>query len=138
MLIEEIKNIKNDKKELKKFGLTIGAVLFLIGAVLLLLNRFTYPFFMSAGILFAAAGILFPVVLKPIQILWMTLAVIMGFIMTRVILSILFYIVITPIGFLMRIAGKDLLNEKFDKKSGSYWNKRETIEYKKEFTERQF
>ncbi|MFA3783701.1 SxtJ family membrane protein [Melioribacteraceae bacterium 4301-Me] len=136
--MEEIKNIKSDKKELRKFGITIGLVFTLIGLFLYFNDKSAFSYFLIGGVLFIIAGIFFSVVLKPLQVVWMILAVIMGFIMTRVILSILFYIVLTPIGFFMKIIGKDLLNEKINRNTHSYWNKREITEYKKEFTERQF
>ena len=64
-----------------------------------------------------------PIILKPIYILWMVFAVILGWVMTRVILSFLFYIVITPIGIISRILGKEFLDLK-ESKHDSYWNHR--------------
>ena len=58
--------------------------------------------------------------------------------MSRLILFILFYIVITPIGFFLRIAGKDFLNLRTDKNSDSYWEKREKGVKEKIDYERQF
>ena len=42
-------------------------------------------------------------------------------------MGIIFFIVITPIGLIMRLIGKDLLNKKIDKSLTSYWNKREQM-----------
>jgi hypothetical protein len=61
----------------------------------------------------------------------------MGFVMTRVILSILFYLIITPINFIAKIFRKDFLNLKIEKKKKSYWNLRE-VEYDKTSTEKQY
>ena len=58
--------------------------------------------------------------------------------MSRLILFILFYIVITPIGFILRMAGKDFLNLRTDKNSDSYWEKREIKVKEKIDYERQF
>jgi len=68
----------------------------------------------------------------------MSISILLGFVMTRVILSILFYIVITPVGFVARLLGKDFLDEKIDKSKESYWNYREQKEYDKTSTEQQF
>jgi len=138
MIWEEIKNIKSDKKELKKFGLTVGAVLLAVGLVLYFLEKPANLYPISIGAFLAAAGLSVPEILLPLQKLWMALAVILGFIMTRVILSILFFVVVTPIGFAAKIFGKDFLDEKIDRKKESYWHYREKKEYDKSQTEKQF
>ena len=60
-------------------------------------------------------------ILKPIYKIWMIFAVIIGWIMTRVILSVLFFSIITTIGIFTRLVGKDFLNLK-SKNNESYWN----------------
>ena len=67
----------------------------------------------------------------------MTCAVIIGWILTRLILSLLFYSIITGIAILTRIIGKDFLNLKNNNK-GSYWNNRDSEyelnqDYEKQF-----
>ena len=54
----------------------------------------------------------------------MGFSVVMGFFMSRVILFILFYAVLTPISFITRIFGKDILDQRIDKKAKSYWHGR--------------
>ena len=140
MLIEEIKSIKSDKKELRKFGITVGVVLVLIGFAFQLIWD-NYTIYMVLGIIGAFLiffGILIPAALLPVQKAWMILAVVLGFIMTRVILSILFYLIVTPIGFVAKIVGKDFLNKKIDKTKKTYWHKRENKKYQRIYTERQF
>ena len=53
-------------------------------------------------------------------------------------LLILFYLILTPIGLIARIFGKDFLDLKLNKEQASYWNIRETVKYEKLDTERQF
>jgi len=137
MILEEIKNIKSDKKELKKFGGQVGGMLILIGALLFVFAKLLAPIFIGIGGLLAIVAFLFPVLLLPLQKSWMALAVVLGFIMTRVILSILFYLVITPINLISRLFGKDFLNLKIEKDKKSYWNIRDE-EYKQSSTEKQF
>ncbi len=60
-------------------------------------------------------------VMKPIHIGWMTFAFILGWINTRILLGIFYYIILTPIGLVMRLFGKDLLDEKIDKSKSTYW-----------------
>jgi len=137
MILEEIQNIKSDKKELKKFGITIGGVLLLISAFLFIYEKPSASYFMGGGFAFQIIAQIFPKIFLPIQKAWMALAVVLGFIMTRVILSILFYLVITPINFISRLFRKDFLNLKIEKEKKSYWNLRE-IKYEKSSTEKQY
>ena len=138
MLIEEIKHISSSKDDLKKFGLTIGIFLMIVGSIIYLYDSSLYIYFVSFGFFFIAFGLAVPKLLLPLQKAWMTLAVILGFFMTRVILSILFYLVVTPIGLITKLLGKDFLQLKIDKTAGTYWNYREKKEYQKIDTERQF
>lgn len=138
MLLEEIKNIKSGKSELRKFGITIGIVLGLLGGLLLWRGKDNYTYFLLLSTVFIFLGLVLPIVLKPIQKAWMTFAVILGWFMTRFILSILFYVVFTSIGLILRLFGKQFLDLKMDNSKKSYWNYRKTREFKKSDYERQF
>ena len=137
MILKEINNIKSDKKELKKFGITIGGVLLIISAFLFIYEKPSASYFMGAGCAFQFIAQIIPIIFFPLQKIWMAFAVLMGFVMTRVILSILFYLVITPINLISRLFGKDFLNLKIEKEKKSYWNLRDE-EYKQSSTEKQF
>ncbi|NUO82084.1 hypothetical protein HUU05_18590 [candidate division KSB1 bacterium] len=69
---------------------------------------------------------------------WMALAVAMGFVMTRVILTVLFYGMFTPIALVMKLLRKDPLHERFDKQAETYWVKREPHTYEPQSSERMF
>jgi len=137
MFSEEIKNIKSGKKELREFGLTIGIILVILGSVALWRSKPIFPYFLSVGIIFVTLGLASPNILKPFQRAWMTFSIIIGFFMSRLILTILFYLVITPIGTLAKIFGKDILDQRIDRKSESYWKER-TVTVKKESYENQY
>jgi membrane-bound ClpP family serine protease len=138
MIKEEIKNINSSNSELRKFGITVGGVLVIVGMILLYFDKASYPYFIGIGGVLILFGLIFPKALLPIQKFWMALAVVLGFIMTRVILSILFYLVITPIGLIAKLFRKDFLDRKFEKKKDTYWNFRTLKDYEKIDTERQF
>jgi hypothetical protein len=138
MLKEEIKHIDQSTKALRKFGLTVGIVLLAITAVLFFNNRSGYVYFGAVGIFLSLAGIIFPKVLKPFNKVWMSLALIIGWFTSRLILILLYYFVITPIGIIARIAGKDFISERWNKEQKSYWVKREIKSFSKEEFERQF
>ena len=123
-MIEEIKNIKTNKEEIRKFGFLIGGVLIAISIFMLWKTFNQYQLVFIIGIMFILLGFFIPWILKPIYIIWMTFATILGWIMTRVILTILFYLIVTPIGLIARIFGVKFLDLSWNKNVKSYWNKR--------------
>ena len=136
-MVEEIKNIRLAKKDLKSFGVIIGIILSLFGLFLFYKQIDYFIYVVSVGLIFLSLGLIAPGILKPIYKVWMTFAVIIGWIMTRLILSVLFYSVITGIAILTRIIGKDFLNLKINNKE-SYWNNRDSDyelnqDYEKQF-----
>ena len=63
--------------------------------------------------------------LTPLNRLWFKFGMFLGAIVAPVVMGIIFFLVVTPTGFLMRIMGKDLLRRKYDKSNKSYWINRE-------------
>jgi hypothetical protein len=137
-MIEEIKNIKSEKNDIRKFGITIGLFLMILAGYFFWRGRDSFEILLVSGIVLCVLGLAIPIVLKPIYWIWMILAVVLGWIMTRVILSLLFYIVITPIGMLSRLSGNRFLDLKWDKSKDTYWNYRSTKQMVNEDYERQF
>ena len=137
-MIEEIKNIKNERSDFRKFGITIGLFLIVISGFLFWRGKESFEIILVSGSVLFVLGLVIPIVLKPVYWLWMILAVILGWIMTRVILSLLFYIVITPIGMFSRLFGSKFLDLKWDESKDSYWNSRTTKQRNNEEYERQF
>lgn len=138
MLKEEFKHIKESKKDLRKFGLTVGIVLAAIGILLFYFEKSSAIYFTVIGGSLILFGIVFPQLLKSLNKIWMGLAIILGFIMTRVILLFLFYLVITPIGYIAKIFGKKFMALHYDKSAETYWEKRTNIQKKPIDYERQF
>ena len=138
MIVEEIRNIKSGKSELKKFGITIGIVLGLMGMWFLWREKGGSYALLVSSLVFLSLSFIYPLLLKPVQKLWMSLAVLLGWLMTRVILIILFYLVVTPIALLAMLCGKDFLNTKLDRNAKSYWIKRTAATSDKKSYENQF
>ena len=137
-MLEEIKNIKSEKSDLRKFGITIGVILLVIAGFLFWKEKESFQILLIIGVTFCILGIAIPFILKPIYWVWMIFATILGWIMTRVILSLLFYIIVTPIGLIPRFFGKQFLELRWDKSKESYWNFRTNEHLKKENYEKQF
>lgn len=137
-MIEEIKNIKSEKSDLRKFGITIGLFLVILAGLLFWRGRASFEIFLISGLVLLVFGLIIPVVLKPVYWIWMVLAVILGWIMTRVILTLLFYVVLTPIGVFGRLSGNRFLDLNWNKSENTYWNYRATKQHDNEDYERQF
>lgn len=137
-MLEEIRSIKSGKGQLREFGATMGAVLVVIGDIALLRGRPLAPYLLGAGALFLGLGMAVPSVLKPFQKAWMALGIVLGFFMSRVVLAVLFYGVMTPTGLLMKLFGKDILDQRIDKTKASYWHVRAAPARPRESYENQY
>jgi hypothetical protein len=115
----------NVKSEWRKFGIILGIILAVIATILLIKTRASTIYFYGAGFFFIAAGLVVPIVVKPVFILFMYISHVMGWVMTRLILGTLYYLVITPMSLLGRLFGKRFLDLKFPGKQESYWNETE-------------
>ena len=137
MMNHLISRIKITKEEIRKFGIVIGIILLIIGVILLWKRNIYYPILMIIGIFLFVGGLSIPIILKPIYIIWMIFATIMGWLMTRFILSLLFYGLITPISLIARLMGKKFLYLRWDKINNSYWNYRsnkvQNVDYEKQY-----
>ena len=138
MLIDDIKNIKSGKKELRNFGIIFTVVLGILGGLMLWRkNPDFYILFILSGS-FLLAGLLVPVILIPLQKVWMSIALVIGWVMSRVLLTVLFVIIITPLGVIKRLVKGDFLNKKLQKDTASYWLDHEQKEVNEKVYENQF
>ena len=116
---EEVKGSSN-----RSFGLVFAAV-FLLVALFPLLHGQTlraWALVVSGALLLVA--FLLPVVLTYPNRLWLRLGLLLNAVISPVAMGVLFYLVITPIGLVMRWFGHDPLRLKLDAKASSYWIKR--------------
>lgn len=138
MLKEELKHIDNSNEAVKKTGITVGIVLILIALLLWYLGKTSFIYFSIIGGLFVILAFIAIPILRPFHKLWMILALAMGFVMSRVILTILYYLILTPIGLIAKLVGKKFMPLGFDKSAATYWEKREhpvkqQIDYERQF-----
>ena len=138
MLREELQHISQTARDVRKFGVTIGSVLVLLAVVLWWKEKPSASAYALAGVLFSGVTWLMPNLMRPLYRAWMTLALLMGFVMTRVLLTVLFFGLFTPIAVIARLVGKDLLQERFAPGATSYWVKRSSRAYEPQQTERMF
>jgi len=138
MFIEEVRNIKSSKKQLRNFEIAAGIILGLLGGLFWWRQNDCYLYLLLISVVFLLSGLLFPNLLKPIYKVWMLLALLLGWFTTRVILIVLFYGVVTPIGLLAKLFKKDFLNLKSGHNVDSYWIYRQKTKFTKEDYEKQF
>ena len=103
----------NDKNEWRKFGIGLAIILAVIATVQLIIGRDLYLYFYIAGVLSLTIGLAIPILLKPIFILFSYIGFVLGWFMTRVILSILFYLIFTIIGVASKLFNKTFLDIMF-------------------------
>ena len=112
---------KPGARELRSFGLLLGSLIAaLFGVWPLLRSRHTalWPWIIAAVLWLAA--LLQPTALSYVHRGWTRLGSILGWINTRIILTVLFAVSIVPLGLLMRLFGRDRMARKFDPKLSSY------------------
>ncbi len=127
-----------DKNNLKKFGVTMGIALLVITFLFFLKRKhIIWPIPITSALFFILASFQ-PILLKPIYIFWMRLAFVLGWINTRLILFIIYYLIFTPIGLALRIFKIDLLDRKIDRNKKSYWLQKPHKEFNPLDYERQF
>ena len=121
-MYDELKNIRTDNKAIRDFGILIGIILLIIAGILFYKEREFYTLIFCLGIAFISLGLGKPIILKPFYSIWMYFAVVLGWFMTRLILGLLFYIVVSPISLISRLFGKEFLDLKTSSLNRSYWN----------------
>ena len=109
----------------RSFGFVIAGA-FLVIAILPLFHRGTLRWWACAmAVVLALVAIVKPALLGGLNRLWVKLGVLLGKVISPIVLSILFYCVLTPVGTLMRLTGKDPLRLRRDPNAKSYWIPRE-------------
>ena len=111
-----------DKKELRSFGLIMAGMIALIfGLIIPWLWNIVLPLWpWIVSSIFLISAIAAPAVLRPVFIVWMKVGHVLGWINTRLLLGIVFYLVIAPTGIVLKLLGKDPLKRKYDKNGLSY------------------
>lgn len=111
-----------DKKGLRQFGFTFGGIIAgLFGLVIPWLFGLNYPYWPWVVLaVFAAWALVVPTTIEPFYKLWMRFGLVLNFVMSRVILGIVFYLVVLPTGMIIRLKGRDPMNRRLDDHVESY------------------
>ena len=110
------KNISSNKS----FGLVFFIFFLIVSFYPLVNGEEIRKWALVFSIIFLVLGLTNSKILNPLNKLWFNFGIFLGKIMSPVIMGIIFFLVVTPIGLLMRLFGKDILNLKFNNKT-TYW-----------------
>ena len=121
--------MKNDKIKIssnRSFGIVFFIVFFIIAIFPLLNGGSIRIWSVVLSIIFLILGLINSSILYPLNKIWFKFGILLGKFVSPIVLGIIFFLVVTPIGILMKILGKDLLNLK-NNNENSYWIKRSEI-----------
>ena len=107
----------------KNFGITFFLVFLVVALYPLINNENLRILSLIISLIFLILGLINSKILTPLNKLWFKFGILLGKIISPIVMGIIFFAVVTPIGFFMRIIGKDLLNLKFNNDK-SYWIKK--------------
>ena len=111
----------------KSFGL-VFFIIFIIIALWPLLNDGNIRIWsIIVSIIFLILGLLNSKILTPFNKLWMRLGALLGIIVSPIVMGVVYFGIITPIGLIMKLFGKDVLNLKLDKNKKTYWTLKKKI-----------
>ena len=104
----------------RSFGI-VFFVVFLLVSFFSLINEENIRYWsLYISLIFLILGLINSKILSPLNKIWFKFGIFLGKIISPIVMGIIFFLVVTPIGILMRILKKDLLNLKFNK-DRSYW-----------------
>ena len=124
-----MKRVDSDKIKIssnRSFGLLFFVVFLIVSLWPLTHEGSIRIWSVIVSAVFLILGLINSKLLTPLNLFWFKLGIILGAIISPIVMGIVFFLVVTPTGFILRIMGKDLLNKKYNKKKETYWIKRET------------
>ncbi len=108
------------------FGITFAIVFALLGGYFTAVTPLAAgPWLLGISGAFLAVAFIRPVTLRPLNVFWFRLGLLLHKIVSPLVMGLMFFLVITPFAIVMKLAGRDHLRLKFDAEQESYWVKRE-------------
>jgi len=117
--------VSASKREVRNFGLLFAGIGLLVTLYLVYVGNEGWVWSLIGAVFFLGTGVVAYRVLRPFYVAWMKFAFVLGWVNTRVLLGIFFYAIITPMGIVLRLIGKDLLDQRIDRSKDTYWKVRE-------------
>jgi len=112
---------QTQRAELRNFGLIVGGVFGAIGLwPAIIRGGDIRTWCLALAALLIVPALIVPAALAPAHRAWMALASILGWVNTRIVLGVVFFVVITPIGLVMRLTGRDPMQRAFNRAATTY------------------
>ena len=108
----------------RSFGLVFAGFFALMSALSWWRGHTSWHWALPLAVLFLIVAYTYPRALGPLNRLWLKLGLLLYKVVNPIVLGLLFFITITPIGMIMRATGKDFLRLKLDRGAKSYWIER--------------
>jgi hypothetical protein len=105
----------------KQFGTLFTAVFAVLAGLNFYRGGHAYPWLVVVAALFGIVTLARPSLLRPLNALWMKFAELLHHIVSPVVLGAIFYVVLTPVGAVQRLFGRDTMRRKPDAQAQSYW-----------------
>ena len=118
-----LKQMRKNTVEYRKFGLIMGLIFLLIGGWPSLKGQLAIGLLIYLGGGVLGIALFFPYILAPFYFIWMKIGDVLGWINSRIILSLIFFGLFTPLSLLLKLFKKDLLYLNLDTNTSSYWEK---------------
>ena len=117
---EEVVQASSDRG----FGYVFAGFAALVAALSFYQGGTRWPYWLAAGVIFALVAFYRPSLLAPLNRLWTNFGLVLFAVVSPLVLGIVYYGCITPVGWLMRLSGKDPLRLRFEPERKSYWEAR--------------
>ena len=147
-LLHDLRGLDASKRSLRSFGFVVGGVATVVAGWLIWRSGSpVWPWegglrpsviLGAIGLSLIAFGAVSPRLIRPVYFVWMALAFLLGAVMTRIILTIVYVTLIIPIGLVMKFFGRDPLNRRLDRSMTSYWISREDMDRSPERLEKYY
>jgi len=108
----------------RNFGMVFAVVFLLIALFPLLSGNPPYSIILAIALILFLLALFRPSILHKPNLLWFKFGMFIGAIIAPIVMMLIFFIAVVPVGIIMRLSGKDLLNQRIDKNTSSYWIER--------------
>lgn len=115
-----------DVKSLRTFGFLVGGIFLLLGSWPVMVHRVGPRIWaLAAAVLLLGPALVYPRALGPAHRAWNQIGQVLGWVNTRIVLAVIFYVIFTPMGLVLRWLGQDPMRRRFDRRAATYRLERE-------------
>ena len=123
-MFEHISHIEVKSGSEKNFGIVFAAVFLMVGLYPLISDKGVRLWSLVIAFIFFVLAYLAPRILSVPNKLWFKLGMALGKVVAPVVMALVYFTTVVPIGLIARLMGKDFIRQKLDKNAKSYWIKR--------------